>query len=143
MVPDRVAAAGYQQACTVHGEVLVGSERLELDGVGWRTHHWGDREWWDRPGATDEGPTAWAAGHFDDGGPPFFTTDLDVVAALWLVVSASLGGLGLSAAPAAHAPVAVPGAGGELSRLDRALCRFTAPDGRSATGWIEQLTRGA
>jgi len=135
------AGLGYEQACAVHGEVLVGSGRLELDGVGWRTHHWGDRDWWAPPEPVGGGPGAWAGGHFDDDdGPPFATTAVDVVADGGLITSATLDGLGLTATPLAHAPVAIPGAGGSISRLDRALCRFQSPDGRQAVGWVERLT---
>ncbi|HEX2039216.1 MAG TPA: hypothetical protein VHF47_05725 [Acidimicrobiales bacterium] len=31
----------YAQPGIVHGEVLVGSERLAFDGLGWRRHEWG------------------------------------------------------------------------------------------------------
>lgn len=31
----------YAQPGIVHGEVLVGAERLAFDGVGWRRHEWG------------------------------------------------------------------------------------------------------
>ncbi len=172
----------YEQPCTVHGEVLVGSERLELDGVGWRTHRWGDRDWWaggaaeTRAGGAAETPAGgaaetwaggaaetraggaaetraggaaepwaggavetWAGGHFDDG-RHFATTDAEAVADGGLIRAATLAGLGLSASPLAHAPVAVPGPGGRISRLDRALCRYESSDGRGAVGWVELLS---
>jgi hypothetical protein len=113
------AAGGYEQSCTVHGEVLVGAERLELDGIGWRTHRWGDRNWW-----TGD-PWSWAGG----------TGDLQVVTDEGgLIVAATVDGQ--TAIPLAHAPVVVPGADGRRSRLDRALCRF----GPAAVGWVERLT---
>ena len=126
---------GYEQPCTVHGEVLVGSERIELDGVGWRSHRWGDRDWW----SAGVDRQAWAGGHFDDG-TPFATTEVDAVTNDGLILTADLRALGLSATPLAHAPVALPGPGGRTTRLDRALCRYESPDGRRATGWVEQLT---
>ena len=52
----RRRGGGYEQRCTVHGEVLVGAERLEVDGTGWRTHRWGDRDWWGGD------PWTWAGG---------------------------------------------------------------------------------
>ena len=76
---------GYEQPCTVHGEVLVGSERLELDGVGWRTHLWGDQDWW-----ADDPPAAWAGGHFDADGPPFATGEVETVTEDGLIRSATL-----------------------------------------------------
>jgi hypothetical protein len=39
-------AAGYEMACHVSGEVLVGDEQIELDGSGRRSHCWGDVPWW-------------------------------------------------------------------------------------------------
>src|SRR5205085_2647798 len=44
-----------------HGEVLVGRDRIAVDGTGWRSHFWGpsplaEPAWW------------WLAGRFDDGG---------------------------------------------------------------------------
>jgi len=51
--------AGYLQPADVHGEVLVGAERLPLDGTGWYTHTWGP------PGWQEPGWWALTAG-FDD-----------------------------------------------------------------------------
>ncbi len=130
-------AGGYEQPCTVHGEVLVGSERLELEGVGWRSHRWGARDWW--AGEAEGRPWAWASGHADDG-PPFATTDVEVIADDGLIRAATLAESGMSAAPLAHAPVAIPAAAGRTSRLDRALCRYQSPDGGQAIGWVEHLT---
>jgi len=98
--------------------VLVGTERLELDGGGWRSHRWGDRDWWSGE------PWSWAGG----------AADLDVVTEGGLVVRAAVDGV--EAEPLAHAPVAIPRAdGAAMSRLDRALCRFP-----SGVGWVEALT---
>lgn len=36
----------YEVPCRVTGEVLVGSERIEVDGPGQRDHSWGVRDWW-------------------------------------------------------------------------------------------------
>ena len=100
---------GYAQPCAVHGEVLVGAQRLAVDGTGRRWHTWGRRDWWrpDLPGATD--------------------VDLDERG---LVRAAP----GLS--PQFHAPVQVPpAAGGPSSRLARALCRGEGP----LWTWVERL----
>jgi hypothetical protein len=142
---------GYRQPCTVHGEVLVGSERLELDAVGWRAHEWGDRDWW-----SEDGSATWATGHFDgdhpdraegdradlDDGPfAFEAGDVEVVTDDGgLVRSATIARLDLTATPLAHAPVAVPGPHGVTTRLDRVLCRYECSDGRRASGWIQRLT---
>src|SRR5512132_1665646 len=50
----------YEVPCRVHGEVLVGDERIELDAIGQRDHSWGQRDWWTL-GWT------WTAGALDDG----------------------------------------------------------------------------
>ncbi len=115
------AVAGYEQSCSVHGEVLVGAERLEIDGVGWRTHRWGDRNWWGGDW------WSWAGGAADIDA----VTDED-----GLIVRAAVDGR--RATVVAHAPVAVrsPTPAGPLSRLDRALCQFDA----GSVGWIEWLT---
>ena len=36
----------YEVPCRVHGEVLVGAERFEIDGHGQRDHSRGVRDWW-------------------------------------------------------------------------------------------------
>ena len=50
----------YEIPCRVHGEILVGDERVELDGVGQRDHSWGVRDWW-------ASGWCWTAFHLDDG----------------------------------------------------------------------------
>ena len=58
-LPAPAFPAGYAQPSAVSGEVLVGSERIAVDGRGWRTHVWGPR--------TPSPAEWWAAGHLDDG----------------------------------------------------------------------------
>ena len=36
----------YEVPCRVHGEILVGDETIEFDGIGQRDHSWGVRDWW-------------------------------------------------------------------------------------------------
>src|ERR671930_357536 len=50
----------YEQACAVHGEVLVGDERIAVDCPGERDHSWGMRDWW-------AFPWIWTAGRLNDG----------------------------------------------------------------------------
>ena len=123
-------APGYSQGCDVHGDVLVGAERFALDGTGTRVHLWGDR--------SRSEPSGWAAGRLDDG-TVFASTDLQVACdeesrlqSLSLVAGAdAITGVAMS-----HAPVLLPGAG----RLDRALCRYMAGEGRQGHGWAEWFT---
>lgn len=150
----------YEIPCRVHGEVLVGAERIEVDGIGQRDHSWGVRDWWSYG-------WSWTAGALDDGtrfhgvdvalGPtPLYGTgyvqdpggamrgidtvanvaDLDgdglPVAATW-----TLGDLELRIDPVAFSPVRLDAPDGRVSRFPRAWCRFTASDGRTGHGWTE------
>ena len=58
--PPADDGSGYRQPAIAHGEVLLGAERLALDGTGWWVHRWGPPPW------RDEG-WWWAAGSLDDG----------------------------------------------------------------------------
>ncbi|HEX2041370.1 MAG TPA: hypothetical protein VHF24_01925 [Acidimicrobiales bacterium] len=139
---------GYAQPSAVHGEVLVGSERLETDGRGWRTHVWGS------PGPP---PAPWWAGfHLDDGtavcawslggawvyppeGAPVPSsaragTDLRPDGLVGDAV-VSVEDRELAVAPVAQAVVPVDGSAG----LVRAMCSFSGGD-RSGSGWYEVRT---
>jgi len=126
---------GYGQACAVHGDVLVGRERIAFDGAGWRTHAWGPRDWW-------AGSWSWAAGTFDDGTTFSAPSEPVALGGDGLPVSAVAGDVAV--AVLAHAPVLVPGrpGGGAASRLPRALCRYDRA-GRTGHGWAEWLQPGA
>lgn len=41
--------SGYTQAGSVRGEILLGADRLPLDGVGCRSRRWGRADWWSAP----------------------------------------------------------------------------------------------
>jgi hypothetical protein len=129
--PDRHS---YGQPCQVHGEVLVGRERLAITGFGTREHGWGPLDWWGRA-------FSWTAGHLEDGTPfgggleERTFVDLDqhgLVAVGWLGPTARLH-------PVAHAPVQIPGPHKRVSRLARAVCRVDSADGRAGWGWVERL----
>lgn len=128
---DLGAGPGYGQGCAVHGDVLVGRERIAFDGTGWRSHAWGPRDWW---GA----PRTWAAGTFDDGTTFSGAAGEAVLGRGGLPVSAVAGDVTVAAV--AHAPVLVPGGpgGGRVSRLSRALCHYSRA-GRGGYGWAEWL----
>ncbi len=53
-------SGAYDVPCRVHGEVLVGTERIDFDGHGQRTHRWGAGDPWARGGCV-------ASGRLDDG----------------------------------------------------------------------------
>lgn len=45
-VPGSGDEGHVQHRGAVHGEVLVGSDRLQIEGTGQRDHFWGVRDWW-------------------------------------------------------------------------------------------------
>ena len=59
-VPLRRPRLATRSRARVHGEILVGDERIELDGYGQRDHSWGVRDWW-------QFGWCWTAGRLDDG----------------------------------------------------------------------------
>lgn len=150
----------YEVPCRVHGEVLVGQERVEVDGHGQRDHSWGVRDWWSYG-------WSWTAGRLDDGtrfhgvdvalgdvalyGTGYVTDPAGSIRGTDSVANtADLGGdglpragtwrvadLGLQVEPVAFAPVLLTAEDGRTTRFPRAWCRFTAPDGRAGHGWTE------
>ena len=127
--------AGYAQPAAVHGEVLLGSQRLEVDGRGWWAHRWGAAPWrgdgwWWAAGNLDDG-TSIAAGESvvgpdralaRPGGGPIASMTLEH------------GGAEVTLTPAAWALVPLPGPRG----LARALCSWSVGDSRG-WGWCEWL----
>ena len=149
----------YEIPCRVHGEVLLASDTIQIDGIGQRDHSWGTRDWWSYA-------WSWTAGRLDDGtrfhgtsvevGSEFLwgtgylqsgaeLTGVDSVArtevlgAGGLPTSATwrIGELDLQVEPVAFAPVGLASADGRYSRFPRAWCRFVASDGRTGHGWTE------
>ena len=150
----------YEVPCRVHGEVLVGAERFEVDGHGQRDHSWGVRDWWSYG-------WSWTAGRLDDGtrfhgvdvaldGTPLYGTGYtlrpgrevvgtdrvarsEVLGPEGLPTTGSwqVGELAMEVEPVAFAPVLLARRDGATSRFPRAWCRFTAPDGRRGEGWTE------
>jgi hypothetical protein len=135
------AGAGYEQFGRVHGEVLLGRSRYELDAVGLRSHEWGapapDRwsAWMRAPGIARRVRPTDARSETDrraDGLPTAVRYVLD-------------DGLELSGAVVGLFAVPLVDAHGARSTLARALCRYesndaTAPPGvRRALGWSTWL----
>ncbi len=150
----------YEVPCRVHGEVLVGPERIEVDGFGQRDHSWGVRDWWSYG-------WSWTAGWLDDGtrfhgvdvrlddaalygtgyvqdrdGAMVGTDDVAHTAALGdadLPVDGTwrVGDLAMSLEPVAFSPVGLHAPDGRFSRFPRAWCRFRTADGRTGHGWTE------
>lgn len=159
-----IGSGSYVQPCVVHGDVLVGDERLTIEGHGSRAHAWGDRRW-----SSDE-PRLRLSGRLDDGTwfdaastPPVTAEDnaigglvlppdgsapasvsrLDVrdeTGANGLVAPAEwrIDELALRVDPIGHAPVGVPVKDGRQARVARALVVVDA-GGRRGTGWAESV----
>ena len=115
--PDPGAGGvGYAQPGRVHGEVLVGPDRIAVSGTGFRSRASGVLDWWcERP----QRRLAWVTG---------------------------TGGGDVTTGPAAHAaavvlgqaPVLVTAPGYPPVRLARALCRVDGPaPAAGGLGWAE------
>lgn len=157
----------YEVPCRVSGEVLVGAERIELDGTGQRDHSWGVRDWWSygwcwSSAALDDG-TRTHATHVTLGDAVLYETGYvqppsarpSALASVERSELLGAGGLPLSARvahrgradggddveleiePVAFAPVLLTAPDGRTSRFPRALCRVQAADGRRGVGWTE------
>lgn len=100
----------YGMPCRVTGEVLVGSETIEIDAPGWRDHAWGPAQWW---------TASWRRGWSVADGLP-------------VAVMPAEG----RAVPLAVVPIRLAGPGGRASLLTRTLSHTA--DG--AIGWTEQNT---
>jgi hypothetical protein len=147
-----VSARNYEVPCRVHGDVLVGDERIALDGWGQRAHSWGVHDWW-RVG------WVWHAGRLDDGtrfhGLDIRSPDVDVgfgyvqpgehtsavhataqLGEHGLPTSASIriADLELAVEPIAFAPALLTWKS-QVDRLPRALCRVESADGRAGLAW--------
>lgn len=147
----------YEVPCRVHGEVLVGREAIELDGIGQRDHSWGVRDWWARGWCwtafrRDDG-SRWHAVVPDDSslsigyvqpaeGASEGVTDATVapmagVDGIPEAASLTIASASFSVAPVAWAPVLITAPNGQRSRFARALARFHRGDGVDGLGWIE------
>ncbi|HUW02469.1 MAG TPA: hypothetical protein VMW08_08985 [Acidimicrobiales bacterium] len=150
----------YEIPCTVHGEVLLGDEVIDFDGVGQRDHSWGVRDWWSlgwcwTSGRLDDGTRFhgadiripgldYAAGYVASPGEalasiphPMRVTETVGDAGLPTSASIDLGLLQVDVTPVAWSPVLLTADDGRASRFPRCLTRFTAADGRRGVGWTE------
>lgn len=151
----------YEIPCRVHGEILVGDERIDFDGWGQRDHSWGAaRDWWTNQwcwtaGRLDDGTrwhTAggffpgedWGVGYRLDPGRADFaesqSVGLDVTEGrerLPTRTGLRSCDLDLEFEPLAFSPVLLEHPDGRAARFPRAMARVTAADGRTGGGWIE------
>jgi hypothetical protein len=142
--------ACYGQASRVTGEILVGDEQLDFDGIGDRGHAWGVQDWWGAPrcrlsGVLDDGTTFAAVTGEDrtfgypDAAQIEATTDPE---GLLQAATVSLGELTITATALAHAPLLLEAPDGRVARLARALCLYRSGDGCPGVGWAEWLKPG-
>ncbi len=148
-----VPAPGYDQACVVSGEVLVGRERIDLLGHGWRAHHWGAWSGWDRRhlvlrGRLDDGTTvacAVAGGDLTTAGAAVGDEAVPVSAARETMGGPGmprgaefvLGSLTVEAEAVGVTPLELTDVEGRVTTAPRALCRLSTSDGRRGAGWVE------
>jgi hypothetical protein len=144
----------YEVPCRVHGEVLIGAERIELDGYGQRDHSWGVRDWWQMG-------WVWCSGRLEDGTrfhgsdirvpnvdigfgyvqPGAGTNDVHATEELGehglpVTAAVQIADLELTLEPVAFAPTLLTWKD-KVDRFPRALCRVTAADGRPGWAWTE------
>ncbi len=151
----------YEIPCRVHGEVLVGDRRIEVDGWGQRDHSWGVRDWWllghvwfavrleDGTRAHASVPMLegldWAAGYVQrpDGTATEIRDGVRIEESagpegLHGPVHIAIADLDLELTPTAWSPVAMDAPDGRRALLPRALLAVTAADGRRGAGWMER-----
>jgi hypothetical protein len=149
----------YEVPCRVAGTARLGGETVSISGWGERDHSWGERDWW-------KISWLWSSGRLEDGtafhgmqanigfaiGWPSFsvTPDGEIGHRSGFAAQTEFGldgfpvrsrllipGAPMQAEPLAFAPVAMTSPDGHVSHFPRALCRFTADDGRTGYGWTE------
>lgn len=150
----------YEISSWITGTVTVGDETIAVDCAGQRDHSWGVRDWW-------QFPWNWTSGHFDDGsfvhaarsiipGLELFATGYTVDPSGVLTATDEvdnsvdvdgeklptaarqrIGAVAFTTEPVGHAPVLLVAPDGRTARFGRAMCRYTAADGRAGTGWTE------
>lgn len=154
----------YEIPCRVHGEILVGDERIEVEDVpGERDHSWGHRDWWqfgwwwttwhtDRAAyhgmALDAGELEYSAGFVTPPGSdpverePVFAAH-DELDDEGLLVGSTIqhGEKEWRVEPVGHAPLLLVD-GDRTTRFARSLCRWHGPDGESGVGWYERNQPG-
>lgn len=148
-----VGVVGYELACQVHGEVLVGASTIDFEGVGTRAHAWGPIDWWTGDGwhlvGVVEGDRHWSVDHRAG------TTTARIVdhtgEVRTVTAEAELGlddhglptgarvladGHVLRVEVLASTPVQVDH-DGRRARRPRALCRLRTGEGWIGVGWLE------
>ena len=149
----------YEIPCRVEGTVNLDGQMIGIGGWGERDHSWGERDWW-------LVSWLWASGRLDDGTsfhgmqanigfavpwPSFAVSPAGALSHLNRFSACTdfgtddfptrsrlrLTGAPMTAVPLAFGAVAMASPEGRVSHFPRALCRFTADDGRVGYGWTE------
>jgi hypothetical protein len=149
----------YEIPCRVTGTVRLDGEELAISGWGERDHSWGERDWW-------QVSWLWSSGRLGDGTafhgmqanigfpipwPSFRVTPAGELSHLTGFAAETtfgpddfpersrlhLAGAPMLVVPLSFAPVAMTSPDGRVSHFPRAMCRFTADDGRTGYGWTE------
>lgn len=150
--PPHAQGGDYVQPGRVHGELLVGAERIAFEGLGLRAHRWGRSDWWTGGGSPGVhrhwvGLQGAGAGVTSFAIPSEDARSVEVLQAgfddryLPLGATYTLDGQPVEIAVLGVAPVLLTGPEGRRARLARALCRGETSDG-IATGWAEWLLDG-
>jgi hypothetical protein len=147
----------YEVPCHVHGEVLVGAERVEIDGPGQRDHSWGVRDWWTQAWCWTSfrlaDGSAWHAvipadtpfsigyeqvpGQEPEGVAYAAVAPVPGAGGIPLGASLAVGSTDFTVDPLAWAPVLLTAPDGRTSRFARGMAQFRRVDGVEGTGWIE------
>jgi len=143
---------GYELACDVNGEVLLGDEVLTFDGWGSRRHTWGVNDWWAGSvtagaGRLDDG-SRWraalpaAGGAVDPSGSWVHDDGAGRPDGLPSVVSIGVGGREVVNEVRHISPIPLDDDAGRSARALHALCRSTTGGGPGGASWLT-LTRPA
>ena len=151
--PAAGRGGGYGQWCRVSGEILVGSEEIDFDGHGRRSHRWGlsalwDRRWFRIHGRLDDGTVVTAGVVDGDLGSATGTVDGQAVpvSAVSQTMSGpgmptgagvTIGGIEVGIDPVSVTPLELTDPEARRTRGPWALCRLAASDGRTGHGWAE------
>jgi len=154
--------AHYEHAGTVHGEILIGDERIAYEGHGERDHSWGQRDWWAwgwhwtsfqigdglAVNAVKADEMAGGIGYVWRMGEELepitgmlletHVGEDDIPTAARYVIN---GELEVDVEALGPAPVPLVAPDGRMSRFPRALCRYSTNEG-VGTGWAEWLQTG-
>jgi hypothetical protein len=156
VAPVEEAADGietYRQECRVSGEVLAGTEQIDLDGRGTRSHRWGVPALWDSrwirlhgwlgdgtvvSACVVDGDLAAAVGSVGGQDTPVVAAG-HRMAGPGIPASANfaVGPLSLEVEPLAVTAHELADPEQRRTRAPRALSRLISTDGRTGVGWTE------